>query len=308
MKVNKEMIELLPVLLKKLSNGEGLNISDLSKQYDIPTKTVQENIKKNLQGLFPDDIKYSASTHNWYSDKNFLAETLLSADELITMKLLEDHSSKISDKFLRSTQRLFNRFKKRASLTIFKKTRMEKIERDDEGKLAIIKNAIASKTVLKCRYNNKERVVHPLKIVLLEGYWYLLIYDTNGETIKTFHLKTIEALELTKEFFEAPSIDIQNKLDGAINAYFKDKPIINVELLVHKKVIRYFERQPLSKHQVLLPDNDPNYTKLIITVTDKMEIIPTIQQFLPYIKVLAPDSLDEHIKENLKNYTNTDLS
>jgi len=302
------MIDLLPTLLKSLANGEGLNVTELSKQHSIPIKTLQDNIKKNLQALFPDDIKYSKSTHNWYSEKNFLAETLLSADELVTMKLLEDHSDKFSDKFSRSTQRLFNRFKKRASLAIFKKTKMEKIEKDDEGKLAIIKNAIAAKYVLKCRYNKKDRLVHPLKIVLLEGYWYLLVYDTSGETIKTFHLKSIEALELTKEFFEAPSIDIQNKLDGAINAYFKDRPIINVELLVHEKVIRYFKRQPLSKHQFLFPDVDPKYTKLTIPVTDEMEIIPTIQQFLPYVKVLSPDSLDEQIKENLKNYAETDLS
>ena len=258
--------------------------------------------------MFPDDIEYSASTKNWYSKQNFLAETLLNADELVTMKLLEDHSSKISEKFLRSTKRLFNRFKKRASLTIFKKTRMEKIGKNDEGKLAIIKNAIASKIVLKCTYNDKDRIIHPLKIVLLEGYWYLLVYDTCGKTIKTFHLKSIEALQLTNKLFESQSIDIQNKLDGAINAYFKDKPIIHVELLVHEKVIRYFKRQPLSKHQHLFPDADPKYTKLTITVTDEMEIIPTIQQFLPYIKVLSPDSLDKQIKENLLNYMETDLS
>ena len=307
MKINKDMIELLPTLLKKLANGEGLNIGELSEQYAIPKKTLQDNIKK-LQLLFPHDIKYSSSTHNWYSDKNFLAETLLTADEVVTMKLLEDYSSNVSEKFLRSTKRLFNRFKRRASLTIFKKTRMEKIDKDDEGKLAIIKNAITSKTVLKCRYNKKDRIVHPLKIVLLEGYWYLLVFDTNGETIKTFHLKSIEALELTNDFFEAPSIDIQKKLDGAINAYFKDKPTIDVELLVHEKVIRYFKRQPLSKYQQLFPDVNPKYTKLTIPVTDEMEIIPTIQQYLPYIKVLAPESLDKKIKENLKNYTEIDLS
>ena len=119
MKINKRMIDLLPILLKKLANGEGLNISNLSIQYTIPKKTLQDNIKK-LQSLFPEDIKYSSSTNNWYSEQNFLAETLLSADELVTMKLLEDHSTKVSEKFLRSTKILFNRFKKRASLTIFK--------------------------------------------------------------------------------------------------------------------------------------------------------------------------------------------
>lgn len=191
MRINQNMIDLLPILLKKLSNGEDLNITDLSIQYSIPKKTLQDNIKK-LQSLFPNSIKYSSSTNNWYADKNFLAETLLSADEIVTMKLLEDYSSKVSDRFSISTKRIFNRFKRRASLSIFKKTKMEKIGTDDESKLAIIKNAITSKIVLKCKYNDKDRIINPLKIVLLEGYWYLLVYDTNAKTIKTFHLKSIK--------------------------------------------------------------------------------------------------------------------
>lgn len=308
MRINHSMIDLLPVLLRKLANGESLNIPKLSEEHNIPEKTLQDNIKKNLQSLFPDNIKYSKSTYSWYSENNFLSQTLLSADELVTMKILEEHTKSFSDKFTRSTTRLFNRFKKRASLVIYKKTKMEKIDKDDEGKLAIIKTAISSRNVLKCHYNSKDRVVHPLKIVLMENYWYVLIYDNDAKTIKTFHLKTIQGLELTKEVFEKPNIDVKKKLDGAINAYFKDEPIIDVELLVHEKVVRYFHRQPLSVNQRLFPTSDPKYTKLSITITDYMEIIPTIQQFLPYVKVLSPDALNDKIKNNLNNYPNTDLS
>ncbi len=88
----------------------------------------------------------------------------------------------------------------------------------------------------------------------------------------------------------------------------KDAPPIDVELLIHKKVLRYFERQPLSPAQILSTTNDPNYTKMEIRVTDEMEIIPTVQQFLPYIKVVEPLTLCERIEENLQNYFKTDLN
>jgi len=302
------MINILPVLLKSLANGESLNIAFLHEQYEIPERTLRENIKKNLLPLFPEDIAYDHKTKNYYAKRNFLSDTLLSAEELVTIKLLENHSDTLGRRFSIASTRLFNRFKRRASLSIFKKTKMEKIGKDDEGKLAIIKNAILAKDVLACCYGGKVRVIHPLKIVMLEGYWYLFLWDAKDGIIKKFHLKSIEALDVIGEQFELPHTNILEKLDGAINAYFKDAEPIDVELLIHKKVLRYFERQPLSPSQRLSPTNDPDYTKLEIRVTDEMEIIPTIQQFLPYVKAIEPQTLCDTIEENLKNYSITDLN
>ena len=168
MKINEDMINILPILLKNLANGKSLNVASLHGYYEIPERTIRENIKKNLIPLFPDDIVYDNKTKNYYAKRNFLSDTLLSAEELVTIKLLENHSDTLGRRFSIASQRLFNRFKRRASLSIFKQTNMEKIGKDDEGKLAIIKNAISTKSILECRYKGKERIIHPLKIVLLE--------------------------------------------------------------------------------------------------------------------------------------------
>lgn len=298
------MIELLPRLLKRLSDGSGVHIPTLHLETGIPEKTIQDNIKKYLQPLELAEINYDHSTRNWTAKKGFLSETLLSADEIVTIMLLEISSKKFGKRFELSTQRLFNRFKRRASLTIFKKTKMEKIEKDDEGKLAIIKTGISKKRVLHCRYKGKDRIVYPLKIVLLEGYWYLFLWDTANNEVRTYHLKTIEALELQDESFITPENKVIDHLDNAINAYFKDADIIPVKLVVHKKISVYFKRQPLSGSQVITPyPYDDNYDYMDIWVTDEMEIIPTIQQYLPYIKVESPDTLHKRIEENIKNYS-----
>ncbi|WP_345986620.1 WYL domain-containing protein [Sulfurimonas sp. HSL-1656] len=304
--MNQKMIDALPRLLKRLSNGEGLHIPTLSKELDIPEKTLQDNIKKYLLPLDFADIQHDHTTRKWTARRNFLSETLLSPDELICMSVLDSASEKYGRRFILATQRLFNRFKRRASLSIYKKINMEHLDRDDEIKLAIIKSAIKSKTVLNCKYSQKARTFHPLKIVMLEGYWYLFHWDVNDKMIKKFHLKSIQSLELTKEHFDDPHSDVINKLDGAVNAYFKDKPPTDVELLVHKRVSKYFERQPLSKHQRIF-DYDENYKRMYIPITDEMEIIPTIQQYLPYIKVLSPQSLHQQIEANISNYSKIDL-
>lgn len=301
------MIDALPRLLKRLSDGEGLNIPTLSQEFSIADKTIQDNIKKHLVPIEIAEIRFDKSMQNWVAKRGFLSQTLLSEYELITMQLLETHASRYGRPFLLSTQRLFSRFKRRASLTIFKKTKMEKIDRDDEGKLAIIKTAITKKKILHCRYNDRKRIIYPLKIVLLEGYWYLFLWDTEYDEVRTYHFKSIEAVDLQDETFVTPENKVIDHLDNAINAYFKDAELIPVRLLVHTKVSKYFKRQPLSGSQIITP-YDVNYDQLDIWITDEREIIPTIQQYLPYIKVESPTSLHQTIEENIKNYPELDLS
>lgn len=308
--MNKDLLNALPSLLKRLSNGEQLNIPCLSEELNIPQKTIQDNFKKYLQPIENADIHFDKSVNAWVARQGFLSETLLSEYEIITMQLLEQSANRFGRQYILATKRLFNRFKHRASLTIFRKTRMEQISKDDEMKLAIIKTAIKDQKIIHCRYNGKERVVYPLKIVLLEGYWYLFLWDTDNEEVRKYHLKSLEALDLQDETFVIPKNRVIDHLDNAINAYFKDATPFQVKLIVHRKVIKYFKRQPLSKEQKIseAPEYGADYFRLELWVTDEMEIIPTIQQYLPYIKAEYPDSLNKRIEENLANYTNLELS
>lgn len=143
---------------------------------------------------------------------------------------------------------------------------------------------------------------------MFDGFWYALIYQEDEKQVKTFHLKSIENIKNTNEKFELNIEDVNIKLDSAINAYFKDKESKIIELFIHKKIVQYFERCPLSKNQIILSSEDENYKIMQITVTDYMEIIPTIQQFLPFIKVISPNDLNTKIIQQISDYKNTDLS
>lgn len=307
-KPNTNAIDALPHILKRLSNGESLYLINLSKQYNAPITTLRDNIKKHIVNSFPDEITYSSHTNTLTANKAFLSETLMTAKEIITMSILENSSSKYGDNFHKNTKLLFDRFKKRASLQIFKKTNFEKITREHEPKFAMIKNAIKDKDVLSCTYNDKPRIIYPLKIVMFDGYWYALVYQESQKKIKTFHLKTISDIKNENRQFDLEMNNITLKLNSAINAHFKDKKPIPVELLIHVKIAKYFERRPLSNNQDIQDSEDINYKRMIISVTNHMEIIPIIQQFIPFIKVLSPDSLDQKIRQQLNDYDTNNLS
>lgn len=300
--MNRDMIDALPNLLKRLSSGEGLHIPTLSQQLDIPKSTVQDHIKRYLKPIAIAGIKYDFSTRNWTAKKNFLTETLLNENELVTIQILEVTSNRYGERFLQNTQKLLNRFKQRASLKILKKVRREKLTQSDKLHLALVENAISDKLVLQCRYKNKDRIFQPLRVALLEGYWYLFLWDIKDDIMKTFYFKDIENLELEGSKFDDMKMNIIGKLDNAINAYYKDNKIIDVELQVHSKISIYFKRLPLSKSQYFTTSEDPEYETMHLTITNEMEIVPIIQQYIPFVKVLSPDSLREIVENNIKTY------
>ena len=100
-------------------------------------------------------------------------------------------------------------------------------------------------------------------------------------------------------------ISIIEKFDTAINAYYKPelKPII-IQLFLNKEISKYFIRKPISITQRLIKNYDDGSCDIELTVTDFMEIIPTIQKFIPYIGVIEPIELKNIIKKNLETYIN----
>ncbi|RLA84447.1 MAG: hypothetical protein DRG78_01395, partial [Epsilonproteobacteria bacterium] len=137
-RINKNAINALPKILKRLSSGEDLCMARVSKEYRVPPTTLIDNINKHIINSFPNIIRFSKSTNTLTASNSFLSETLLSADEIITMSILENNISQYGSDFELNAKLLFDRFKKRASLQIYKKLNFEQITRADEPKFAII--------------------------------------------------------------------------------------------------------------------------------------------------------------------------
>jgi len=168
-----------------------------------------------------------------------------------------------------------------------------------------IENAVKSNCIITCTYNNKIRELYPLEIINLEGFWYLINFDTEYEDIRRYHLKSIRNVEVLEETFERSSEiqEILDRFDYAINAFFE--PLVEpfaVELYIDAKVAQYFERKSISKRQRIMQRYEDGSIDLEIFITDYMEIIPIIQRYMPYIGVVGPDGLRDVIQRNIIKY------
>ena len=297
-------INRLSQILELLNKGYELSTPNLVERFGVTKKIIQTDFKEYILPLFVDDkIYYDYSSKTYKAKNNFLTKTLFSADELSIIAILKNKSKdKYSDDDLSpKVDSLFLKFEDELTNKLYQTSSIEKID-NFKNEIIQIKNAVETKSIIKCFYNDKNREIYPLKILNLEGFWYLIIFEPIDNKIKTFHLNTIKNIEVLNTHFSFDEEKI-NSFDNAISAYYKpnNAPIL-VQLFMDKEVSRYFMRKPLNKSQRVLKIYDDESCDIELTITEYMEIIPTIQRYIPHIGVIEPEELKTRVKENIDLY------
>lgn len=295
-------------ILTLLSSGAKLSTAELADTLNLTKRIIQLDFKEYLIPLFDGGmIYYDYSLKCYCAKTNFLAGTLLSSDELAVIALLKAKSKdKFSDDgFAIQTDALFQKFEESLSNNFYQETLVEKID-DFKTEIIRIKNAITHRREIACTYNNKARNLYPLKILNLEGFWYLINYDVAYSEIRRYHLNSISDITLLETEFTFDETIIE-RFDNAINAFYEPHvDPFSIELFLDAKIAKYFKRKPISKTQRVLKTYHDGACDIELYITDFMEIIPTIQRYIPYVKVIRPDTLKELVYKNLMDYIKKD--
>jgi len=289
----------LNIIISRLYLGEALSVTELAKEFNVSTRTVQRYFNDYL---LPSGFALKKSGKRWILENP--VDLSLDQRSEVAFDAIENlaKSAGILDKVKPYLNRL-----KLSSINnpFYAKLDMEKIsEKLDE--IAVIESGIKNKNVLKIEYKieNKryEFSVQPLKIANFEGYWYLLGIDCKDDYFKKFHLNSVTKVELTEKIFEI-SKDFQNRIENAINVWFDpySEPF-EVTLFADSIAAKYLRRIPISKTQVIEGVDSDGSVQISIKVTDKMEIKNIIKYWIPHIRVLEPKWLDDEIKVEVREF------
>ena len=75
-----------------------------------------------------------------------------------------------------------------------------------------------------------------------------------------------------------------------------------VILDISPDIAKYFKRKPISKTQRVEELREDGSMRVSIEITDDMEIIPLVKYWIPYIQVVKPTDIREHIEKELDTY------
>lgn len=286
--------------LNALDKG-AIRLTDMAAETGVAVRTIQRDMNDIQEANFP---LWNPEPGVYAFIEGFSLERMqLSSAEASILVVMSDIASSLGGNFGQSFEALKLRLTESTQNNPFfiKMTPGEQYRQTPITRT--LEDAIrAREWVTICYKGGKmaDYLMRPLKLMWVEGFWYLLALTTDDKLLK-FRLEKITSAKATNKPFKYNK-NIDKILRESTNIWFeKDRPL-EVTLEVSAECAKYFKRKtyfPLQKVEKELKDG-----RIVISckAAKEEEILPTILHWLPHIKVISPTSLHNRVKDVLNDY------
>jgi predicted DNA-binding transcriptional regulator YafY len=288
----------LTIILSKLNDGESLSVKALATEFNTSNRTIQRDFNERLSS-FP----IYQENKKWKMQDGFRVEKTKSLEDGIVLDIIEKITESIGGTFAIKSHKLLSKIKNEDFNPIYAKLNIEDIT-DKFSEVQALENAIKDKVEIECSYNDEKNgvskvILQPLKIANYEGFWYLIALK--NEILKKYYLKNISQITLTQTKFKSDS-KLEELLENSISIWFqKDVEPYEVKIYADKVATKYFTRRPLPMQRIETVSQNGTM-EFIIKITHEMEILPIIKYWLPHMRVIEPQWIQDLIDEDLTNY------
>lgn len=287
----------LNAIWQRLREGETLSVKDLAQEFNVSTKTIQRDFNQRLIHKLP----IEKLGHKWKVKDGYSIDKNLSFEEDLVLDVLKELAFSMGSSFGNKANTLFSKLQNSHENPIYSKIEIEDIS-DKTDLIKDLQHSIINFLEVEFEYKNKKRFVEPYKITTFDGYWYLYGKDLTDNRLKTFYIKDIKKLLLSKKIFSI-NIKALRKLDLAMNIWFEpNNKSFEVRLLVDNTISKYFKRRPLCKSQIIVKEYEDESIEILLNVTSKKELIFELKKWQPNLLVIEPQELAFEIIDISKKF------
>lgn len=139
------------------------------------------------------------------------------------------------------------------------------------------------------------RIFEPYALKESRGRWYVLGFDENAETAKSFALDRIRELEMLQQSFQPRTMDWKAWYEHSFAMFSKEGAPERIKLSFDQEDGKYLESLPLHHSQKTHFDNDRCIVELNMHITP--DLIMEIMSRTWSVEVIEPISLRETFRE-----------
>jgi len=293
----------LNTIIVRLNNGESLSVKELAEEFNVSKRTIQRDFNEKLVGLYP----IYQDKRKWKMQDGFKIEKATSVEDTIVLDILEKMTDNLGAKFSTKAKKLLSKIKNDTQNPIYAKLNMEDIS-GYLHEIAILENAIKNKNIIKAIHNHpdytRELEIKPLKIANYEGIWYLMALNAKNDKLRKYHLKSISNIEILEDTFSTKK-ELDELLENSINVWFNEEiDPYEVILFLNKHAAKTLKRRPISKSQRVISEYKDGSCDVSLQITHEREIISIVQYWMPHIKIVSPEWINERILGNIDRFVN----
>lgn len=279
----------LSLILTKLNNGESFTAKELAQEFNVNIRTIQRDIKDRLAYI---PIQKNG---DYYSMESYALGKLTFEDikSFATLSGIKSLYPSLSNEFITD---ILNA--KLNTAYLIKNQGFEDIS-SKQNIFELLSAAIIKTSPISFIYSNKKRLVNPYKLVNNQGIWYLLA-DENDK-LKTFSFSKIEKfkwLDENKTFI--PNKEFLKQIEDNNTNWFTSE-LIEVKLQIDNEAIEYFNRKEVLINKTIIEQN-VEYTIVSTKVSYDDEILKVVKYWIPFIKIVEPQYLQDKLSNILINY------
>ncbi len=289
-------------ILKELDNGKLLCIKNLAYKYNISERSVQRDFEL-IREVYGDILLSPRKGCYQTASKNLLENTLNSTELYMLKNIL-----KLSDKSKLSLSKNIDTNIKDAIIKeesnspyLFKQKPYEEIF-NHKDKFKQLEYAVKFKKEIRIKYDNLGRtsyfILKPYKIVFINENFYLASQfqtEKKKNIVAMSRIALISEIEETKNSFQIDKdmMDFIYYMQSPWATYKKNFRNYLKEVIIQfpKEQAKYFKLKKFMPSQKILNEDDNGTITISYTVTSEQEVIGLIKQWIPYAKIISPNSL-----------------
>lgn len=299
---DKKIFRLVSIL-NKLNGGGKVRSSELAEEFNVSIRSVQRDLDLlNLTG-FPLDTQEKGIYS--FMPGFSLRKLMLTNEEASLLTFFHEIADSLGDNFSESFRSLVSKVLAREDASPFY-VKLPEIPANMKNFPFVkeLEQAIHEEKKILIKYESAKGMAEyrlcPLKLINFDGFWYLLAMPEGKRQFKKFRSEKIKGLELLDESFDAPR-NLKAVLDRSVNIWFSEKPGEKILLEIDKDAAHYFKKKIYFPEQRIIKEKRDG-TLILQTQANYNEVLRTIIQWIPDIRVIKPKALDLKVRQLLSAY------
>jgi predicted DNA-binding transcriptional regulator YafY len=283
----------LAQILVKLNQGEKLDPLALADEFGVNLRTIQRDL--NVRFAY---LPLQKSDGRYHLDPAFLGKlNTRDIERFAGLAGVRGLFPMLSDDFLRDI------FDSRIQTALLVKGHNYENLAGKEELFRQLEQAIVARRHLSFDYRKDEGLksysaVAPFKLINHKGIWYLVARD--GDKLKSFAFAKIGQLCLLDSHF-APDLEIERKLKEEDGIWLSDEKK-EIVFKVAREVAGYFKRRKLIANQVIEKELEDGGLIVSAKVGHVNQVLPIVRYWIPHIRIISPEGLQEEMERELRGY------
>ena len=305
-------------ILEKLSKGSTLCIKALALHFDVSIRSIQGDFE-NFRDHFGEQLIKKGECYTLLNQKH-LNQIFKSNPQSIKrfLHLVSMVDNPLYKSFVSEYRDLLQELNlKTTAIYQIENSPYEFLKKENQQILEALEVFIAENNYItvyyKLPHTKKEIYRHsmPLKILYLGENWYLAVLTINDilensafKLLRINFIEKVKASSLEPRYFHHDNVEkikADSFLKNIQSSFSKiNTPTYNVTLKIHASKARYFQNKKYLKSQKVIKTLERGDVLVCYEISHDMEIIPIIQRWMPFAKVVEPLRIQEKIEENMK--------